>query len=260
MKRTDEMEEQAAAVNEMHRQAAMDETMQLIARSQAGDKDAREQLVQENTGLVWSVVRRFVGRGHEPEDLFQIGSIGLLKCVDKFNVSFGVRFSTYAVPMIAGEVKRFLRDDGMIKVSRPLKELAVKAKYMRETMQHKTGRVPTIDELAAALETGTEDLVLAMEAGMEVESLHSVVHQGEGTPVLLIDKLEQSAAADSMIDLIALKEAILHLAPKERKVIFMRYFQDKTQAEIACAIGVSQVQVSRIEKRVLQSMRSELDA
>ena len=237
----------------------MDETMLLILRSQAGDKDARDRLVRENTGLIWSVVKRFTGRGHEPEDLFQIGSIGLLKCVDKFDVSYGVRFSTYAVPMIAGEVKRFLRDDGMIKVSRPLKELAIKAKYMRETMQHRTGHAPTIDELAAALDTGTEDLVLAMEAGMEVESLHAVVHQGDGSPVLLIDKLEQKEAADSMIDLIALKEAILHLAPRERQVIFMRYFQDKTQSEIACAIGVSQVQVSRIEKRVLKRMRTELD-
>jgi len=238
----------------------MDETMILIDRSQAGDKDAREQLVRENTGLVWSVVRRFAGRGYELEDLFQVGSIGLLKCVDKFDTSYGVRFSTYAVPMIAGEVKRFLRDDGMIKVSRPLKELAAKARYMRESLQHQTGRAPTVDELAEALGVGAEDLVMAMEAGMEVESLYSVVHQGDGNPVYLIDKLGQRAAADDgMVDIIALKQAIATLPPKERQVILMRYFQDKTQSEIACAIGVSQVQVSRIEKRVLGQMRRELE-
>jgi len=236
----------------------MDRTMELIKQSQAGSREAREVLVAENTGLVWSVVRRFANRGYELEDLFQIGSIGLLKCVDKFDTAYGVRFSTYAVPMIAGEIKRFLRDDGMIKVSRPLKELAVKARYMQESMQHQTGRAPSIDELAAALDTGTEDLVMAMEAGHDVESLHSVVHQNDGNPIYLIDKLEQRAADDSMIDLIALKQAITGLAPKERQVIFMRYFQDKTQTEIACAIGVSQVQVSRIEKRVLGMMRKEL--
>jgi len=236
----------------------MDRTMELIGRSQTGDRDARETLVRENTGLIWSVVRRFTNRGYEPEDLFQIGSIGLLKCVDKFDVRYGVKFSTYAVPMIAGEVKRFLRDDGMIKISRPLKELAVRAKYMQESLQHKTGRAATINELAAALETDTESLLMAMEAGMEVESLHSVVHHGDGNPVYLIDKLEQCAADDSMIDLIALRQAITRLAPKERQVILMRYFQDKTQTEIAGAIGVSQVQVSRIEKRVLRAMRQEL--
>ena len=236
----------------------MDRTMELINRSQAGDKDAREQLVRENTGLIWSVVRRFSNRGYELEDLFQIGSIGLLKCVDKFDTTYGVRFSTYAVPMIAGEVKRFLRDDGMIKVSRPLKELATRARYTQEQLQHKTGRAPTTDELAAALDVDMEDLIMAMEAGHEVESLHSIVHQGDGNPVYLIDKLEQKAADDNMIDFIALKQAIIGLAPKERQVIFMRYFQDKTQSEIACAIGVSQVQVSRIEKRVLSAMRKEL--
>jgi len=236
----------------------LDRTMELINRSQAGDKDAREQLVRENTGLIWSVVRRFSNRGYELEDLFQIGSIGLLKCVDKFDTTYGVRFSTYAVPMIAGEVKRFLRDDGMIKVSRPLKELATRARYTQEQLQHKTGRAPTTDELAAALDVDMEDLIMAMEAGHEVESLHSIVHQGDGNPVYLIDKLEQKAADDNMIDFIALKQAIIGLAPKERQVIFMRYFQDKTQSEIACAIGVSQVQVSRIEKRVLSAMRKEL--
>ena len=240
----------------------MDRTLELIQASQEGDFTARDTIIAENTGLVWSVVKKFVGRGYEPEDLFQIGSIGLMKCIDKFDTGFGVKFSTYAVPMIMGEIKRFLRDDGMIKVSRPLKEMAMKAKYMQENLQHATGKPPTMSELAAALETNVEELAYAMEAGSEVESLYTVVHQGDGSPVYLLDKLDQQGSDDDerMVDKIALREIIRGLAPKERQVIVMRYFQDKTQSQIARAIGVSQVQVSRIEKRVLETLRARLEA
>ena len=240
----------------------MDKTLQLILDSQNGSSAARDQLVAENTGLVWSVVKKFGNRGYDLEDLFQIGSIGLMKCIEKFDINYGVKFSTYAVPMIMGEIKRFLRDDGMIKVSRPLKELAMKAKYMQESLQHTTGKPPTIGELAAALDTNVEDLAYAMDAGNEVESLYAVVHQGDGGPVYLLDKLEIASADDGerMIDKIALREIIRNLAPKERQVIVMRYFQDKTQSQIAQAIGVSQVQVSRIEKRVLNALRMKLEA
>lgn len=236
----------------------MDSTMLLIEAAQNGDKSARTKLVEENSGLVWSVVRRFTNRGYEAEDLFQIGSIGLLKCIDKFDMSFEVKFSTYAVPMIMGEIRRFLRDDGMIKVSRTLKEIAVRAKFVQEELAQKTGKQPTINELAAAMEVSVEDLAVAMESGREVESLYATIHQGDSSPIYLIDKLEQMEGQDGdMVDNIALRQIISQLNPRERQVITMRYFLDKTQAEIAAVIGVSQVQVSRIEKKVLQNMREK---
>ena len=236
----------------------MDRTIELIGLAQNGDAYARDQLVRENMGLVWSVVKRFANRGYEAEDLFQIGSIGLLKCIDKFDIDYDVRFSTYAVPMIMGEIKRFMRDDGLIKVSRSLKEMATKAKYMQNALQQKTGRSPTMDELAAALDTDVEELAMALESGREVESLYQTVHQGDGAPVYLIDKLDQCQGYDdSMVDVIALRQIIDQLNPKERQVILMRYFRDKTQTEVAEEIGVSQVQVSRIEKKVLQCMREK---
>jgi len=232
----------------------MEHTLKLITKAQAGDKSATEQLVKENSGLIWSVVKKFAGRGHEADDLYQIGAIGLLKCINKFDMNYEVRFSTYAVPMIIGEIKRFLRDDGIIKVSRPLKELAGKARYAQESLTSKLGRQPTISELADELGASTEDLIVAMESGLEVESLYATIHQGEGGPIYLIDKLN-SKENDEMVDMIALKQMIVSLKPKERQVILMRYFQDKTQTEVAKEIGVSQVQVSRIEKKVLQRIR-----
>lgn len=237
----------------------MDNTLELIRRAQNGDNAATEQLIKENSGLIWSVVKRFLNRGYEADDLYQIGSIGLLKCIKKFNMEYEVRFSTYAVPMIMGEIKRFIRDDGMIKVSRPLKELAQKAKYMQETLTHATGRPPTINELADSLKTNVEELVMAMEAGFEVESLYQTVNQNDSGEVYLIDKLDQNESSDSnMVDSIALKQIINSLKDKERQVIIMRYFQDKTQTEVARSIGVSQVQVSRIEKKVLKFLKDSL--
>jgi RNA polymerase sporulation-specific sigma factor len=230
----------------------------LIEKAQQGDKNATEKIIKENVGLIWSIVKKFSNRGYEADDLFQIGSIGLLKCIYKFDVNYDVKFSTYAVPMIMGEIKRFLRDDGMIKVSRPLKELSVKAKYAKERIAQERGKEPTISELAEELKAETSDLVLALEAGMEVESLYSAIYQGDGTPIYLIDKLELSKDSnESLVDMIALKEIIKGLNPKERQVIVMRYFDDKTQTEVANAIGVSQVQVSRIEKKVLNVIREK---
>lgn len=237
----------------------MDRTLELIKLAQAGDAKAKEDIINENMGLVWSIVKRFTNRGYEAEDLFQIGSIGLLKCIDKFNLDYDVKFSTYAVPMIMGEIKRFMRDDGMIKVSRPLKEMAAKAKYARETIIQRDGKEPTINELAEAINVSAEELALAMEAGMEVESLYNTIHQGDGNPIYLIDKLEQTEVCDeNMVDMIALKQIINQLNKKERQIIIMRYFHDKTQSQVAKIIGISQVQVSRIEKKVLQSIKEKL--
>ena len=236
----------------------MEHTLKLITRAQQGDKAATEQLIKENSGLIWSVVKKFAGRGHDADDLYQIGSICLLKCINKFEMNYDVRFSTYAVPMIIGEIKRFLRDDGMIKVSRPMKELAGKARYAQEALTNKLGRQPTISELADNLGANVEDLILAMESSLEVESLYATIHQGESGPIYLIDKLN-SKENDEMVDMIALKQIIGSLKSKERQVILMRYFQDKTQTEVAKEIGVSQVQVSRIEKKVLQRIRESFE-
>ena len=238
-------------------------TLDLVRIAQTGDtaeaNEAKERLLKENAGLIWSIARRFSGRGCELDDLYQIGAIGLIKCIEKFDTEYGVKFSTYAVPMIMGEIKRFLRDDGIIKVSRPLKEMATKARYMHLSLQQKLGKPPTIDELAAALETDSEELVLALESGFEIESLHSVVQQGDGSPVYLIDRLDNNRRSDeNMVDMIALKQVISELDKKDRTVIILRYFHDKTQMEVARAIGVSQVQVSRIEKRVLEAIKEKL--
>lgn len=237
----------------------MRKTLELIKLAQEGDKEANDLIVEENMGLIWSVVKKFTGRGYDPEDLFQVGAIGLIKCIKKFDLSYDVKFSTYAVPMIIGEIKRFLRDDGMIKISRPLKETAIKAKYMKEELTQKTGKQPTISELADALQVEVGDLLMALDAGKEVESLHSVIYQGDGSPIYLIDKLDQNQGSDgNMVDIIALKELISKLKPKERQIIMLRYFQEKTQTEIAKEVGVSQVQVSRIEKKILQSIRENM--
>ena len=237
----------------------MNATLALIALAQAGDNEAAEQLIKENSGLIWSVVKKFSKRGYELDDLYQIGAIGLLKCIRKFDSSFDVKFSTYAIPMIIGEIKRFLRDDGMIKVSRPMKEMATKARYATEMLTSKLGRQPTISELATELCVSPEDLVVAMEAGMDVESLHATIYQGDGSPIFLIDKVAQgSDDSDKAVNIIALKQLIENLKPKERQVIILRYFQDKTQMEVAKAIGVSQVQVSRIEKKVLSALKEAL--
>ena len=238
----------------------MNITLELIARAQAGDNDAAEQLIKENSGLIWSVVKKFTKRGYEPDDLFQIGAIGLLKCIRKFDSSFDVKFSTYAIPMIIGEIKRFLRDDGIIKVSRPMKELATKARYTTEMLTAKNGRQPTINELATEIGVTTEEIIVATEATTDVESLHATIYQGDGSPIFLIDKVAQRAEdKDKSINILALKQLIERLKPKERQVIILRYFQDKTQMEVAKAIGVSQVQVSRIEKKVLQSLKNALE-
>jgi RNA polymerase sporulation-specific sigma factor len=243
---------------------AADRTKELIKVAQTGtpseQNEAKNTLVRENAGLIWSVVKRFVGRGYDSDDLFQIGSIGLIKCIDKFDMSYEVKFSTYAVPMILGEIRRFLRDDGLIKVSRPLKEMAIKAKYAHEELVTKTGREPTVDEIAAAIEATPEELVLAMEASSSVESLYSTVNHGDDNSVFLIDKIgaANNDSETDMVDKLALREIIQNLSEKERLVIQMRYFQDRTQSEVAAVIGVSQVQVSRIEKRILKAMREQL--
>jgi RNA polymerase sporulation-specific sigma factor len=235
------------------------DTLELIKLSKTGDKEARDLLVTENVGLVWSIVRRFAGRGHELEDLFQIGSIGLIKSIDKFDLSYEVKFSTYAVPMITGEIKRFLRDDGIIKVSRSLKEIAVKVKITREILNNKLNREPTIEELSVEMEVPSEDIIMALESNTEVESLYKTIYQGDGNAIFLIDKLEQAQDEhESVVDKLAIQEILDTLEPKEQDIIKLRYFMNRTQSDIAKKLGISQVQVSRLEKKILRTMREKL--
>ena len=236
----------------------MDHTIALIQKAHEGDKEAREQLVKENVGLIWCVVKRFYGRGTDPEDLFQIGSIGLLKAIDKFDLSYDVRFSTYAVPMISGEIKRFLRDDGMIKVSRSLKELAYKILQARESLTSTQGREPTIEELSQALHVEKEEIVQAMEAGGEVESIYKPIHQKEGNEIQLMDKLEEKEhREEKILDHMLLQQLLDTLDREERQLIYMRYFQNQTQSAVGKIMGISQVQVSRMEKKIMEALRRE---
>ncbi|MDG5470696.1 RNA polymerase sporulation sigma factor SigF [Jeotgalibacillus sp. ET6] len=229
-----------------------------IRLSQAGDQEARSRMVETNVRLVWSVVQRFLNRGHDPDDLFQIGSIGLLKAVDKFDLSYSVKFSTYAVPMIIGEIQRFLRDDGAIKVSRSVKELAIKVRRAREKLSSQYGRLPTLSEIAEELEVTVDDIVLSQEASKSPASIHETVYENEGDPITLLDQMA-SKDEEQWFQQLALKEALLTLEKRDRVIIFLRYYKDYTQSEVADKLGISQVQVSRIEKRVLQSIREWMD-
>lgn len=237
----------------------MDHTEELIRRSQEGDKAAREILIEENMGLIHHVVKRFLGRGVEAEDLFQIGAIGLVKAVDRFDLSFDVRFSTYAVPMIAGEIKRFLRDDSMIKVSRSLKELAIRAARLREQLLMERGEEPGVEELARRLEVEPEELVQAMDGSAEVESLQKIVYQGDGEGLSLLDKVEQEKdEEETLLRQLLLEQLLSSLEPKERRLIVLRFFHDRTQTQVAQELGMSQVQVSRLEKKILLSLKKRM--
>ena len=237
----------------------MEHTLALIGRAHQGDKEARDTLFEENTGLIYSVARRFLGRGVEMEDLFQIGSIGLLKAVDKFDPAFEVRFSTYAIPMILGELKRFFRDDGMIKVSRSIKENQHRVYLAREKIEKELGREPSLKEIAEMLEMPPEEVAMTMDSAAEVESLYRTVYQSEGTDISLIDKIpEKENAEEHLLNRIFLEEILGKLESSDRKLIYMRYFQDMTQTQVAERLGVSQVQVSRMEKRILGKLRQNL--
>ena len=237
----------------------MDHTLALIIKSQQGDKEARDTIFEENAGLVYSVAKRFLGRGVEMEDLVQIGSIGLLKAIDHFDRSYDVRFSTYAVPMILGEIRRYLRDDGILKVSRSLKENCVRIYSAREKLEKELGREPVLEEIAAAAELSVEEALISLESGAEVESLHKIIYQGDENDISLMDRLqEKENGQDLALNRIFLDEILQKLKVKERQLIYMRYFKDMTQTEIAAELGISQVQVSRMEKRILKQLKEQL--
>lgn len=215
-----------------------------------GNAQAEDQLVLDNTGLVWSVVKKYRGRGYEQEDLFQIGCIGLMKAIDRFDQTFGVCFSTYAVPMIIGEIRRFLRDDGMIKVSRTVKETAVRARQLQAKYEAAYGIEPTVCQLASLMQIAPEELASALSSSQEVESLQKTIYQSDGNAILLEDRLESKEnEQEKLVNRLALKKVMCELPDQEQKIIIMRYYSGQTQVQTAKCLGISQVQVSRIEKR-----------
>ena len=228
-----------------------------------GSKAAKEKIVSDNTGLVWSIARRFVNRGYDLEELYQIGCIGLLKACDRFESRYGVQFSTYAVPLIAGEIKRFLRDNGAIKVSRILKQNGYQISKAKEALLHKYGREATLDELADYTGLCVEDIVMATEANREVESIQQTICGKDGTQVSLVERLVDEAqsevAAETIMNRILVGQAMEKLGEMEQELIRLRFFEDRTQTEVAKVLGISQVQVSRLEKKILIQMRQNLD-
>jgi RNA polymerase sporulation-specific sigma factor len=227
----------------------------LIHKAQKGDQSAKETILENNVNLVRSVVHRFTNRGYEWDDLFQLGSIGLMKAIERFDINYNVKFSTYAVPMIIGEIRRFIRDDNPVKVSRPVKELAYKIHRTQEKLQGIFGRDPTIAEIAKDLSLVSQDVVTALEAIQSPASLYADTFH-DGDPILLLDQIKYCDGQDSAyFEKLALKEVLLRLPIKERTVIHLRFFLDKTQTEVAGMIGLSQVQVSRIEKQALKLIK-----
>lgn len=234
----------------------MEHVIELLQKAKQGDKAARDMLVEENIGLVWSIVKRFGSRGYEYDDLFQIGVIGLMKAIDYFNMEFDVKFSTYAVPMITGEIRRFLRDDGMVKVSRSIKDNAYKINQAREEIFRKDGKEATAEALSEATGIAIEDVIIAMDANTEVDSLQKVIYQGDSNDICLMDKIEDPKdEGEKVLNKLLVEKLLKQLKPNERDIIILRYYCNQTQSQIAKRLGISQVQVSRIEKRILNSLR-----
>ena len=228
----------------------------LIIKAQHGDEMAQEYILKENLNLVRSVVHRFTNRGYEWDDLFQIGCIGLIKAVQRFDLNFSVKFSTYAVPMIIGEIRRFMRDDNPVKVSRPVKDIAYKVHKIQEILQGTLGREPTIQEIAAKVDLAPQEIVAAMEAVQPVISIYEPTTNDSGDQLLLLDQMKTNENLENcQLEKLALQEVLNKLSAKEKNVILLRFYQDKTQSEIAQMIGLSQVQVSRIEKQALKKIR-----
>ena len=237
----------------------MERVIELLQSAKAGDKTARETLVKENIGLVWSIVRRFGQRGYEFDDLFQIGIIGLMKAIDYFDLSYGVKFSTYACPMISGEIRRFLRDDSMIKVSRTINDQHAKLRKAQEMYFITHGKEATPAKLSELTGIPLEEVIIALDVSVEIDSLQKVVYQGEHNEICLMDRLEDPKdESEQVINQMLLRELIAKLPEMEKNIIILRYYCNQTQSQIAKRLGISQVQVSRIEKRILNGMKKEV--
>lgn len=232
------------------------ETSELVRLAQNGDDIAKEKLISFNAPLIKSIVKRYLNKGIEYDDLYQLGAMGFVKAINNFNTEFNVKFTTYAVPMIAGEIKRFLRDDGSIKVSRSIKHTWIKIKNYVNDYQQEHGKTPSIENISSALEISKNDLILAMEASSVPLSLNEASGEDD---LSLIDKVSDNFSVDKFFDKLTMREMINNLSAREKQIIIMRYYLDKTQAEIAKELGVSQVQVSRIENKVLKDLREGID-
>lgn len=233
------------------------DTLTLINRAHQGDKLARDKILIENTGLIWSIVRRFLNRGHEGEDLFQIGCIGMLKAIDRFDTEFDVAFSTYAVPTIAGEIRRFIRDDGIVKISRKIKENQMKIMHQREIYINEKKQEPTIEELEKVCDLTKEEIVMAMDASRNVESIDKEMYSKDSAYTLMDLAEDDTNIEETVLNKIMVQQLMDMLESKERKIINLRYFKNKTQSQVAKEMGMTQVQVSRLEKKILNSMRNE---
>lgn len=236
-----------------------DETRELLLRTKEGDMQAREELIAGNLRLVLSVIQRFANRGENADDLFQVGCIGLIKAIDNFNTDLDVKFSTYGVPMIVGEIRRYLRDNSTMRVSRSMRDTAYKVLQAKEAYMAQHQREPTVDEIANILEVKREDVVFALDAILEPVSLYEPVYSDSGDTICVMDQVRDNKNNDEMwVERIALKEAVDHLTERERKILSMRFFQGKTQMEVSAEIGISQAQVSRLEKNALRQIRKEM--
>lgn len=236
-----------------------EENLKQIAKAQNGDEEAMTKLVENNKGLIWNIVKRFSGRGYEIEDIYQIGCMGFIKAIKRFDTSFEVQVSTYAVPYILGEIKRFIRDDGMVKVSRSTKELAMKILELQKEYLNKTGEEITIGEISKQLKIPREEITYALECLRPVSSIYEETSSAGDDSRTIIDKVSTGKdEAGSIVDTIAIKQLIENLEAREKQIILLRFYKDKTQAEVAKVLGITQVQVSRIEKKILNSMKLKL--
>ncbi len=234
------------------------EKMRLLRAMRDGDQTAREKLIKGNLRLVLSVIQRFSQRGENPDDLFQVGCIGLMKSIDNFDITQNVRFSTYAVPMIIGEIRRYLRDNNAIRISRSMRDTAYKAMQMKERLMHETQREPSVEEIAARLELPREDVVLALESIVEPVSLYEPIYSDGGDTIYVMDQVGDRNDDGDWLDELALKEAMRRLGEREKRILNLRFFKGMTQIEVSAEIGISQAQVSRLEKGALNFIKSQL--
>ena len=233
-----------------------DETMELLRRTKEGDQEARRQLIEGNLRLVLSVIQRFSGRGENADDLFQVGCVGLIKAIDNFDISQPVRFSTYGVPMIIGEIRRYLRDNSAIRVSRSMRDTAYRVLQVRDRFLTENQREPTVEQIAQELGIPREEVVFAMDAIVDPVSLYEPVYSNGGDAICVMDQVRDTKNTDEdWTDRIALKEAMKHLDPRERRILSLRFYEGKTQMEVSAEVGISQAQVSRLEKNAIHAMR-----
>ena len=243
---------------EIYKPIDTNEINELILKAKNGDAQATEVLVQGNFPLIKSIVKTFLNKGVEYDDLYQLGCVGFLKAIKNFDENLGVKFSTYAVPMIAGEIKRFLRDDGMIKVSRSIKTLAIKIRALNEKLKSEGKEVLKIDELAKYFSVDEEDIVVALDSSQQILSIQAKIDEDDPNSQSMIDKITTIDKSDEMLDKLILKEEILKLPEKEKKIILLRYFRGKTQGEVAELLGISQVQVSRMESKIIDTLKKKM--